>query len=164
MRISRLLPMALAVVTVSACNPFSRGRAVEVSADDLMLNSRWHANLASPAELAGAVQMSGSATMAPEGNGVSTIVRLDLANAAPGGLHPWAIHRGRCGRSTDQGVFGSNSDLYSPLEVDSDGRASGSETIEMPTPRSGDYFAVVFASRANANTVVACGNLAPPTR
>jgi hypothetical protein len=29
------------------------------------LNSRWHANLATPANLAGAVQMNGSASMAP---------------------------------------------------------------------------------------------------
>jgi hypothetical protein len=161
MRTSRLLAMALAVVTMSACNPFNRGRAVEMSTDDAMLNSRWHANLASPAELAGAVQMSGSATMAPEGNG--TFVRLNLANAAPGGLHPWAVHHGSCGTGNDQGVFGT-SDLYSPLEVNSDGHADGSETIKVPTPRSGDYFAVVFASRGNANTIVACGNLAAPTR
>ncbi len=33
----------------------------------------------------------------------------------------------------------------------------------MKTPSSGDYFAVIYASQANASTVVACGNLAPPT-
>jgi hypothetical protein len=160
---SRLLPIALTLLVATACNPFHRGQAVEVSTDDAMLNSRWHANLASPASLAGVVQMNGSASMAPDRNGISTIVMLDLANASPGGLHPWEMHRGRCGPGSDYGVFGS-SDAYSAVTVDSDGHAAGKATLAIQTPRSGDYFVVVQASRANASTVVACGNLAPPTR
>jgi hypothetical protein len=50
------------------------------------------------------------------------------------------------------------------LTVDSDGHATGEATIPTQTPRSGDYFVVVHASRSNASTIVACGNLAPPTR
>jgi hypothetical protein len=34
----------------------------------------------------------------------------------------------------------------------------------MPMPTSGNYFVTVSASAANAETVVACGNLAPPTQ
>ena len=164
MNASRLLPIALVTVfAATACNPFHRGQAVEVSTDDAMLNSRWHANLASPSSLAGVVQMNGSASMAPDRNGISTIVVLDVANASPGGVHPWGMHRGRCGDGTDYGVFGS-SDAYSAITVDSDGHAAGKAVIAIQAPRSGDYFVVVHASRENAGTVVACGNLAPPTR
>jgi len=33
----------------------------------------------------------------------------------------------------------------------------------MITPTTGNYFVLVSASAANAQMVVACGNLAPPT-
>ena len=158
-----LLAATLAVLATTACNPFHRDPAVEMSADDPTLNSRWHANLASPGGLAGAVQMSGSASMAPGAERTQTVVTLDLANASPGGLHPWGLHRGRCGTGTDYGVFGPG-DEYKPLKVDGNGRASGSATIDRPIPRTGEYFVVVQASTANSGTVVACGNLASPTR
>jgi hypothetical protein len=157
------MAVTLAILSTAACNPFSRGQAVEVSTADATLNTRWHANLASPASLAGVVQMSGSASMAPDEDGSHTVVRVDLANAAPGGLHPWEAHQGQCGQGTDYGVFGP-SDAYGRLNVDSDGRASGKATVALQTPRTGDYFLVVYASEANSRTVVACGNLAPPTR
>ncbi len=160
---SRLFAAGLAVLTVAACNPFNRGQAVEVTTADATLNTRWHANLASPASLAGAVQMSGSASMAPHSDGTRTVVTLDMANASPGGMHPWEMRRGHCGASTDYGVFGS-ADAYKTLKVDSDGRAKGEATIDRQTPGTGDYFVVVHASESNRSTVVACGNLAPPTR
>ena len=56
----------------------------------------------------------------------NTNVALVLANASPGGMHPWQLHRGQCG--TDDGVFGSASD-YKTLKVDEQGRASGSATV-----------------------------------
>lgn len=163
MSLSRLSCIAVAVLAVTACNPFHRGQAVQMSTQDTMLNARWHANLASPASLAGVVQMNGSASMAPDAEGRRTVVAVDLANASPGGRHPWALHRGRCGAGTDDGVFGS-SDAYDLLKVDSKGRATARATIPMQTPRSGDYFVVIHASQENAGTVVACGNLASPTR
>ncbi len=160
---SRHLPMALVLLAATACNPFHRSQAVEMNTDDAMLNTRWHANLASPGSLAGAVQMEGSASMAPDGDGTGTVIRLDLANASPGGLHPWQAHRGQCGSGMDYGLLGTG-DAYSPLSVGSDGRSTAKAMIPMTTPRSGDYFVVVYASQSNASTVVACGNLAPPTR
>jgi hypothetical protein len=159
----RLFAVTLAVVATAACNPFNRGQAVEMTTADATLNTRWHANLASPASLSGAVQMNGSASMAPDENGTHTIVSLDLANATPGGVHPWGMHRGQCGAGGDQGVFGPDN-AYKVMEVDADGTAKGKATISMEIPRSGDYFVVVRASNANLGTVVACGNLAPPTR
>ncbi len=159
----KLLAVPLTVLAFAACNPFHHEPSVQMSAADATLNSRWHANLASPATLAGAVQMNGSASMAPDSTGSHTIITVDLANATAGGRHPWAMHRGQCGDTTDQGVFGSMA-AYSPLQVDSDGRATGTATIPIETPRTGDYFVVVYASAANSQTVVACGNLASPTR
>lgn len=159
----RLLTASLAILTSAACNPFRHDPAVSVSAEDAMLNSRWHANLASPASLAGAVQMSGSASMAPSPDGNSTNVTLSLTNASPGGLHPWAMHYGQCGARMDNGMFGL-SEAYKPLEVESDGHANGTATVPLQTPKTGRYFVVVLASAENSETTVACGNLAPPTQ
>jgi hypothetical protein len=158
----RLSMVTFAILTSSACNPFHRAPAVTVSAENATLNTSWHANLASPATLAGAVQMNGSVSMAPGANRGSTDVTLNLANASPGGLHPWGVHTGQCGPGMDGGVLGP-SDAYKQLKVESDGRANRTVTIGVQTPTSGSYFVVVFASVGNAETVVACGNFAPPT-
>jgi hypothetical protein len=131
-----------------------------VSAKDENLNSRWHANLASPAELAGAVQMSGSASMTPSSRGGNTTVSLDLANATPGGLHPWQLHRGQCG--ADDGIIGA-SGAYPVAHVGRDGHATSSASVPFVTPTEGSYFVMVGASAANDAVTGACGNLAPPT-
>ena len=159
---SRSWPLvaALSAATLVACKPFHHSDPVQVSAKDDALNTRWHANLASPADLAGAIQMNGSASMAPAGSRGSTFVVLDLANATPGGQHPWALHRGQCG--SDQGLIGSAS-AYPVAEVGRDGHANSSATLPIESPTSGNYFVTVAASTANETVVVACGNLAPPT-
>ena len=157
----RFLTLAVTLFAVSACNPFHHERAVEVSTGDVNLNTRWHASLASPADLAGAVQMNGSATMAPGAQDGSTTVSLSIANASPGGIHPWAVHRGQC--SADDGMFGP-AEAYEPVKIDNDGRGSAVATIPFETPTTGMYFVSVRASAANGETVVACGNLAPPSR
>lgn len=148
---------------LTACNPFRRDNAVELDPSNTTLNAQWNATLASPEALAGITQMNGSASMAPSHDSTSTIVTIRLANASPGGVHPWAARHGECGDSFSSQAFGAK-DAYESLEVDSDGRASASVSVPSRTPRSGQYFVVVHASRANANTVVACGNLAAPTR
>jgi hypothetical protein len=156
----QLLALAVSAVTLAACNPFHHTPAVEVSTSDANLNTRWHANLATPADLAGAVQMSGSASMAPGSSSGNTGASLSVANASPGGVHPWAVHRGQCG--ADQGVFGP-SDAYKPIKVGDDGRGSATATLPLKTPTAGSYYVSVRASAANGETTVACGNLAPPT-
>jgi hypothetical protein len=157
---NRSLATVLVLLSAAACNPFNRGEAVRMSTQDTELNTTWHASLVSPASLAGAVQMSGSASMAPAPDSLRTVVALSLANAAPGGLHPWEARLGQCGMTTDYGVFGM-SEEYGTMEIDSEGRASGSVTVSRHTPVSGAYFVAVYASDAN-RMVVACGNLAPP--
>jgi hypothetical protein len=156
----RLLLLAISALALAACNPFRSNQAVEVSTKDQNLNSRWHANLATPAELAGVVQMNGSASMVPGSKSGTTTVSLDLANATPGGLHPWQLHRGQCG--SDDGLVGS-ADQYPVAKVDGDGHASASANVPLETPTRGNYFVVVQASAANDAVTVACGNLAAPT-
>ena len=160
MRNHRLLLLAVSAYALASCNPFRHDSAVQVTTKDENLNSRWHATLATPAELAGAVQMNGSASMAPATKSGNTTVVLDLANATPGGLHPWQLHRGQCG--ADEGVFGA-ADLYHAAKVGSNGHATSSANVPITTPTTGSYFVIVRASAANDAMTVACGNLAPPT-
>src|SRR5580704_766687 len=98
------LALLAAALTLGACSVIHPKPVDEVSTADVNLNSSWHATVASPAELAGAVQMNGSASMAPGVKQETTQVVLKLGNTSPGGVHPWAIHRGQCG--ADEGVFG----------------------------------------------------------
>ena len=156
----RLLMLAVSAFALISCNPFRHDSAVRVSTKDENLNTRWHANLATPAELAGAVQMNGSASMAPSTKSGNTTIVLDLANATPGGLHPWQLHLGQCGY--DEGVFGA-ADLYHAAKVGSNGHATSTANVPITTPTTGSYFVIVRASAANDAVTVACGNLAPPT-
>lgn len=151
------LATALAALALAACGGEPD---VEVSATDPNLNTRWHASVATPRTLAGVVQMAGTATMAPAAEG-RTAISITLENATAGGVHPWQVHRGECG--ADEGVLGAP-DAYHAMEVGDDGRAAGSATLALPTPATGRYFVSVQASRENPGLVVACGNLAPPTR
>lgn len=153
---------ALALVS---CMPFrspmKQDPVVEVTTNDANLNSRWHGTLASPSSLAGAVQMTGQVSMAPGSSAGNTNVVVLLANASPGGLHPWQLHRGRCG--SDEGVFGP-AEAYKTLKVDDNGRASSTASVPLVMPNYGRYFVSIGASGANAETIVACGNLASPTQ
>jgi hypothetical protein len=163
---SSLRPLIVTgVLALGACNPFrspmKQEPVVQVTTNDANVNSRWHGTLASPSNLAGAVQMTGQISMSPGSNAGNTNVALLLANASPGGLHPWQLHRGQCG--TDEGVFGS-AEAYKTLKVDEYGRATGSASVPLDMPSDGRYFVSVGASVANAETIVACGNLASPTQ
>lgn len=154
-----LVLITASMFTLASCNPFSRKPVTEVSRD-ANVNSRWRASLVTPAALAGAVQIKGAATMQPGSSSGNTDVTLSLENATPGGLHPWQLRRGSC--DYDQGVVGQ-AQSYRAVSVGNDGRGQAATTISMTTPMSGSYFVVVGASTANSETIVACGNLAPPT-
>lgn len=156
----RAFVCAALVLALGACSVFRPKSAVTMNTADVTLNSSWHASIASPPQLAGAVQMNGSASMAPGEKRGTTRVILKLGNTSPGGVHPWAIHRGQCG--ADEGVFGTLQD-YPPVRVGTDGTGSSSATVVHRTPTEGDYFVSVQASPANPGLTVACGNLAAPT-
>jgi hypothetical protein len=161
MQSSRSLVLIAAALTLGACSMFERKPAVEMSTADVNINTRWHASIASPAELAGVVQMSGSASMSPGTKRGTTGIVLKVANSSPGGVHPWAIHIGQCG--ADEGVFGALNN-YEPLRVKSDGTGFSRAIVALDTPSTGNYFVSVRASAANREMTVACGNLAAPTQ
>ncbi len=162
---SRLLTTALAAMALTtACNPFrspfKQDPVVEVSRDANQ-NARWRGSLVTPSGLSGAVQINGSAEMTPDGDRAKTRVSINVSNATPGGNHPWQVHLGQCG--TDEGVFGP-ADAYRSVRIDDQGRGSGTVSVPLEMPTSGNYYVSVGASAANPETVVACGNLAPPSR
>jgi hypothetical protein len=156
----KTLILAAATLALAACNPFHRSPSVEVSDEDENRYTRWHGTFTSPASLAGVVQMTGSATMAPGNDARSTRVMVELSNATPGGEHPWALHRGHCDSAEE--LLGQRSD-YEPIKVDNDGRATASANVDMHTPTSGSYSVRVTASPSNTRMVLACANLAPPS-
>jgi hypothetical protein len=104
--------------------------------------------------------MNGTASMAPGSDDGNTIVSLDLANATPGGLHPWQLHRGQC--ESDDGMI-AEAGAYPVAKVGNNGRATALANLPLDTPTVGRYFVIVRASEANDAVTVACGNLAPPT-
>lgn len=160
MRSRTPITVAISLLALAACNPFSRGPVTEVSRDT-NANARWSATLVSPSALAGAVQLNGTASMQPAANDGRTDFSLQIGNATPGGLHPWQVRRGRC--DADYGVFGRSED-YGAIKIGDDGRGETGASSGERTPATGDYHVVVYASAANPSTVVACGNLAPPAR
>jgi hypothetical protein len=148
-------------VTLSAA-ACGGGKKVEIDPDRELVGTRWNAVLSTPANLAGAVQVKGSGWMAGEkGDTTKTRAFVSIQNAVPGGEHPWHVHLGRCGE--DRGILGP-ADAYGPLQVGSNGQAQESAVLALPVPVAGQYFVNVHASRNNLKTIIACGNLAPPSR
>ena len=135
------------------------GPAVEIDQDPDIPATRWQGPVTTPPNLAGAVQMDGTAWMAGGDATNETRVYLEIENAAPGGTHPWSVQRGRCGAGGS--LFGTPDD-YEPIEIDDDGSAAVSTEVEMGLPRDGEYSVQVLASPTNTDLVVACANLAPP--
>jgi len=146
----------------AGCGSFGSGGAVELGTVGAAARTQWNGTLSSPAAMAGVVQMTGTVSMAPSPDSRRTIITINLANASPGGVHPWEVRSGECGAASIGMTFGPR-DEYDPLEVDSNGRADSAVTIDSPIPATGRYSAVVHASAANDRTIVACANLAPPT-
>jgi hypothetical protein len=137
-------------------------QAVEIDPDAQPVATRWNGTLSSPPELTGVADTRGSAWMGPDSKDPGrTRAYAGISNAAPGGEHPWHVHRGQCG--SDQGIFGP-ADAYKPLKVEGNGRASSEAVLSVPAPKTGEYSVNVHASAKNMSTIVACGNLAPPAR
>ena len=137
------------------------GHSVHIDPKAQPVANQWNAVLATPAGLAGAIQEHGTGWMAPNPKDTAQVqAHVEITNAAPGGVHPWHVHRGQCGN--DMGVLGPP-DSYPPLKVGGDGSAKADAKMPMPMPAAGEYFISVHASAQNMNTIVACGNLAPPS-
>lgn len=154
--ISAALLLSLAI-GVSACNPFGSKPNTQMEAGDAARRYEWRASLFTPAELAGAMQIRGTATWSRDGD--RSRVTLGISNATPGGTHPWHVHRGRCG---DNGPIVGDASAYKPLQVDNNGNASATARLDTELPASGDYYVNVHALATNLATIISCGNLAPP--
>jgi hypothetical protein len=153
---------SLAVCTLVASSCGGGRQPVELDPNTVPVASRWNGSLATPSGMHGVADIRGSAWMgADEGDGNRTRARVEIANAVPGAVHPWHIHRGQCG--SDQGILGP-ADAYKPLKVGDEGRASSEAQLGIALPKTGDYFVNVHASSKNMGTIVGCGNLAPPSR
>jgi hypothetical protein len=159
MKVHAAASLILVAFAASSCG----GRkAVEIDPSTQPVANRWNGTLTTPPELSGVVDIRGGGWMGTdEKNADRTRAHVDILNAVPGGVHPWHVHRGRCG--ADQGIFGP-ADAYKPLKIGGNGRASSEAELPGATPRTGEFFVNVHASARNMGTNVACGNLAPPAR
>ena len=156
MRIVLAAGLIVSAVTLAGCG----GGGPHINPDAKPIAGRWNATIATPAGLAGALQVSGRGWMgANPKEATETDAYVSIENASPGGQHPWHVHRGQCG--SDQGIFGA-ADAYPILKVGGDGKAHAEAKLEIPAPVQGQYFINVHASKTNMATIVACGNLAPP--
>ena len=147
-----------AATTLAGCG----GHAVKIDPKAQPVANQWNAVLATPAGLSGAIQVRGTGWLAPNPkDSAKAKAHVEVTNAAPGGVHPWHVHRGQCGN--DMGVLGP-ADAYKPLKVGGDGEAKNDADLSIPMPTVGDYFINVHASAQNMGTIVACGNLARPAQ
>jgi hypothetical protein len=155
----RAAGLLVGLLGLVACGGGSR---VEIDPERELVAHRWNAILATPNQLAGVVQIKGSGwMMGDEKDPAETRAFVSIANAVPGGEHPWHVHLGRCG--VDRGIFGPAKN-YPLLQVDGKGRAEAKAELPVPVPTAGEYFLNVHASVNNMRTILACGNLAPPSR
>ena len=144
-------------VLLAACGGH---RPVEIDPQQQAAGSRWNATLATPAALSGAMNLRGRGWWASEqGNASRSRAQVDIANAVPGGDHPWHVHQGQCGSN---GPIVGPATSYRSLEVNGDGKATATADLPVAMPTSGQYYINVHASANNMATIIACGNLAPP--
>jgi hypothetical protein len=147
-------------LALTGCGMFHRSSEPSASIDPNSAQRRydWKASLVTPSGLAGALQVRGTAEWSRDGNDAS-IATVSIANATAGGVHPWHVHRGRCG---DNGPIVGSSAAYKPLAVSDQGTASATAKLDLTLPTSGEYYVNVHASATNLGTIISCGNLAPP--
>jgi len=151
--------LAIPLFALAACHT-GGGPAVAINTSDASASSRWNGMLATPPDLAGALDVKGTAWMAPKGS-QSTVVHISISNAAPGGVHPWHVHDGQCG---SQGQILGPADAYPVLRVGDAGTATADASLPITMPTTGSYHVNVHASATNMSTIIACGNLAPPLK
>jgi hypothetical protein len=156
--------VALLVLGDGACaaSPARTAPAAQVADQNAEANvaSRWHVAFASESRSTGRVEMDGWASMRAGASRANTSILLNVTHATPGAVLPWQLHHGRCG--DDRGIYGPAS-AYEPMTVDAEGRGAGQATVRMPLPTEGPFFVRVAASTAAPESVIACGDLVPPT-
>jgi hypothetical protein len=110
-------------------------RAVEIDPHQQAAGARWNATLATPAQLAGAMNLQGRGFWgSEEGNPSRSRAQVDIANAVPGGNHPWHVHVGQCG---------SNGPIIGPKTSARGGRRWEGDGDSRPAGRDADVGAVL---------------------
>jgi hypothetical protein len=85
----------------------------------------------------------------------STRATIRLSGAAPGSEIPWHIHSGACGA---KGQILGNASGYPALKARQDGSASGTVTLPVAMPASGEFVVTVHKSKTDM-APAACGAL-----
>ena len=150
----------LLALTLGASSCGSSKPTTTLNPGDAARRYEWKGSLFTPSGLAGAMQVRGTALWYRDGDSRSQ-VSVTIANATPGGLHPWHIHEGRCG---DNGPIVGDGAAYKPLAVDNNGNAAALARLSVSLPDNGAYYVNVHALATNMGTIISCGNLAPPVR
>jgi hypothetical protein len=159
MRPASLAGLIASIATLGGCG----GHGARIDPNAPPMASRWTAVLATPAQLEGAIQVSGTAWMgAKEKDTTRTLAHIEIANALKGARYPWHVHTGHCG--LDQGVLATEADAYPVLKVGGNGTAKADADLRLPVPKTGQYYVDVHASPTNMQTIIACGNMAPPAQ
>jgi hypothetical protein len=153
-----VFPIAVLAALLGGTACHSSKPTTELNPSDAVRRNEWKASLFTPSELAGAMQVRGTATWLADGDAASRVT-VNISNATPGGQHPWHIHRGRCG---ENGPVVGDAAAYKPLAVDAKGNASATARLNVPLPQDGNYYVNVHALATNMGTIISCGNLAPP--
>ena len=157
MKSSASLALA-AALALAACG--GQSSSTNAGAEPVgFMGAQWSATL-NPVTGSPAPEVSGTATVMGNADSSQTRVEVALTGATPGAGHPWPLHRGTCG--DDQGIVGEAS-AYAPLTVGINRRATGTATLGIPMPRSGEYMINIHASPTDLGTIVACGNLTGPS-
>jgi hypothetical protein len=152
------------LVSLAACNPFvtsyRRDPAVQMHRDGETMASQWNGTLAATADR-GATALTGVVTATPGLDGASTYVSVTLASARPGTSYAWRLREGQCGGSG--GVVGPGV-AYRALAVNEQGHAAAAASLPLRLATNARYHVRVGAFAADSEAVVACSDLAPPTR
>ena len=101
--------------------------------------------------------VSGTAELKPGATPNEIRATVRISGSVVGLVHPWALHRGRCGEA---GAVLGPSSAYPTLDVRPDGTAEATTTIPVAMPLNTAHSVTVMRTRSDS-TVIACGLLTP---
>lgn len=147
------------LVTLLVLPACGRRPVAVITTPDNVVASRWNARLSTPSAMQGVVQVQGRSWITAIDEGRKSRVDVEVSNLTAGGEHPWVLRTGQCGLTGAELLRATGDNA---LKIGRDGRARADKTMDRYFQTSGDYALEVLASRDNNNTVLACGNFAPP--
>jgi hypothetical protein len=134
--------------------------AVQLHRDGATVASQWNGVLAPPAARGGATPLTEALAATPGLDGTCTYVHVSMAGAAPGATQPLAAARGAVRRGRGRG---RQRRRVRHARANDQGRAAAAATVPLRLAPRARYHVRVSASAADPETVVAWGDLTPPT-